>query len=187
MNAETALELSFSSCIMLCCFLVMLAPHSSNNKTQYHNYYKSFLLPRSNQIIVLMSISQLSSRSVHKQWVAMPSFNMEWWNTKICSQSWKAESWNGTGMCHDPADLPRPSCRAPYQEGEREADRGRHGKTISKSGQAWPSPTHSELQRTETDGGGSSGSHQWCLNNPTPGVRRSKSNRNRSMKHQHGG
>ena len=56
---------------------------------------------------------------------------------------------------------------------EKERQTGRGGKTISKSGQAWPSPTRSELQRTETDGGGSSGSHQWCLNNPTPGIRRS--------------
>ena len=49
---------------------------------------------------------------------------------------WKDTNWSGMGMSHDRLDWPRLSCREQFKEEDKEADRGKDGKTTSNSGLA---------------------------------------------------
>ena len=53
--------------------------------------------------------------------------------------------------------MTRPSCKAPLGEQEDEEDRGRGGRTTSKSGQAWTSQRHKGRQTTGRSGDNTTG------------------------------
>ena len=68
------------------------------------------------------------------------------------------------GTSHEHPACQRPSCKAPLGEQEDEEERGRGGRTASKSGQAWTSQRHKGRQATERSGDSWFQGHRWCPN-----------------------
>ena len=60
--------------------------------------------------------------------------------------------------------LTKPSCKAQWKGEEGKAGRKRGGKTTSRNGQAWRSPSPRGQWRTGKNGGNWLWSHLWCPN-----------------------
>ena len=81
------------------------------------------------------------------------------------TNSWpwsRNESLDGLAMSQGLLVWQRQSYRAQWKEKEKEADRRRGGKTISKSGQEWTLPPQLGQLKTGQDGKGLLQIHLWC-------------------------